>query len=190
MGGDPQLMEWIGSCLDPMFVRNSRIRVSTNVRNTTWAHGVGLIDEVAHAGDGRFSTVVITPAIDGWTLVIGAWCGLPYLTRTALVTNLCQQLSSKYGRAQAYFHSEQNDGEAWLIAEDGDVIRQWVAEYPELALGEPFGVERHLLDAFGIPGKPEDLDPEDDRARGCPETGRPGTDAARPYPVVVPRRPQ
>jgi hypothetical protein len=136
----------------------------TDVRSTTWAHGADLVDEVAHAGEERFSTVVITPAIDGWTLVIGAWCGLPYLTRTALVTSLCQQLSSKYGSAQAYFHSEQNDGEAWLIAEDGAVIRRWIAEYPELALGEPFGVERRLLDAFGIPGKPEDLDPEDDRA--------------------------
>jgi hypothetical protein len=117
----------------------------TNVRKKTWAHGVDLIDKVAHSGEERFSTVVITPAIDGWTLVVGAWCGLSNLTRTALVTNLCQQLSSEYGRAQAYFHGEQNDGEAWLIAEDGAVIRRWISEYPELAFGEPFGVERHLL---------------------------------------------
>lgn len=136
----------------------------TNVWNTTWAHAVDLIDEIAHAGEERFSTVVITPAMDGWTLVIGAWCGLPYLRRTALITNLCQELSLQYGRAQAYFHSEQNDGEAWLIAEGGAVIRRWIAEYPELALGEPFGIERRLLDAFGIPGKPEDLDPADDLA--------------------------
>jgi hypothetical protein len=125
---------------------------------------VDLIDEVAHSGDERFSTVVIPPPIDGWTLVVGAWCGLPYLKRTALVTNLCQQLSLEFGRAQAYFHSEQNDGEAWLIAEDGAILRRWIAEYPELALGEPFGVERSLLDAFGIPGKPEDLDPDHDLA--------------------------
>jgi hypothetical protein len=136
----------------------------TDVRSTTWAHGAELADKVAHAGEERFSAVVIAPAIDGWTLVIGAWCGLPYLARTATVTSLCQQLSSQYGKAQAYFHSEQNDGEAWLIAEDGAVIRRWISEYPELALGEPFGVERRLLDAFGITGKPEDLDPEDDRA--------------------------
>jgi hypothetical protein len=107
---------------------------------------------------------VITPPIEGWTLVVGPWCGLPYLTRTAVVTNLCQQLSSEYGKAQAYFHSEQNDGEAWLIAEDGAVLRRWIAEYPELAIGEPFGIERRLLDACGIPGKPEELDREDDLA--------------------------
>ncbi len=135
-----------------------------NVRETTWAEGVDLIDEVAHSGEERFSTVVVIPAVEGWTLVVGAWCGLPYPTRTDVVTDLCRQLSSEFGRAQAYFHSEQNDGEAWLIAESGTVIRRWIAEYPELAMGEPFGVERRLLDAFGIPGKPEDLDPEDDRA--------------------------
>lgn len=133
-----------------------------NVRETTWADGVDLIDEMAHSGDARFSTVLITQAVEGWTLIVGAWCGLPYLTRTDAVTELCQRLSSEFGHAQAYFHSEQNDGEAWLIAEGGAVIRRWIAEYPELALGEPFGVERRLLDAFGIPGKPEDLNPEDD----------------------------
>ncbi|WP_430785489.1 hypothetical protein [Actinoplanes sp. G11-F43] len=54
---------------------------------------------------------------------------------------------------RAYLHSEQNDGEAWLIA-----------ERPEAAIGEPFGIERDLLDAFGITGKPEDLDPDEDLA--------------------------
>ncbi|MFE5526499.1 hypothetical protein [Embleya sp. NPDC056538] len=136
----------------------------TGVRETTWAEGADLVDDVAHSGEERFSTVVIPPPINAWTLVIGAWVGLPYLERTAYVTELCRQLSAEFGRAHAYFHSEQNDGEAWLIAEDGRVVRRWIAEYPGLALGEPFGVERRLLDEFGIPGRPEDLDPEDDRA--------------------------
>ncbi|GAA4513202.1 hypothetical protein GCM10023191_079950 [Actinoallomurus oryzae] len=46
---------------------------------------------------------------------------------------------------------------------DGRIVRRWIGEYPELALGEPFGVERRLLDAYGITGKPEDLAPEDDK---------------------------
>ena len=137
----------------------------TGVREVTWAQAQDLIDEAAHAGEGRFSTVVMTPAVEGWTLVIGAWCGLPYRERTAPVTRLCQQLSSQYGKAQAYFDSEQNDGQAWLIAENGTVIRRWITEYPELALGEPFGAERRLLDAYGIMGKPEDLDPASNRAK-------------------------
>lgn len=136
----------------------------TDVQETTWADGVELVDALAHNGEERFSTVVVTPAVQGWTLVVGAWFGLPYLERTAQVTNLCREFSARFGKAQAYFHSEQNDGEAWLIAEDGEVIRRWVSEYPELAIGAPFGVERRLLEAFGITGKPEDLDPQDDLA--------------------------
>lgn len=132
------------------------------MREISWADGTVLIDEVAHSGDARFSTVVVTPAISRWTLVFGAWCGLPYLKNVAPVTDLCVDLSTRFGRAQAFFHSEQNDGEAWLITENGAVIRRWIAEYPELAMGEPMGTERRLLDAFGIPGKPEDLDPDDD----------------------------
>jgi len=135
----------------------------TNLRQTSWTNGADLIDDVAHSGGARFSTVVVTPAIEGWALVVGPWCGLLYRQNVAPVTNLCAKLSARFGKAQAYFHSEQSDGEAWLIAEDGQVIRRWIGAHPELALGEPFGVERRLLDAYGIPGKPEDLDPNDDK---------------------------
>ncbi|GLW27753.1 hypothetical protein [Actinoplanes regularis] len=136
----------------------------TDVRLGTWSAGVDLVDEVAHSGDDRFSTVVVTPVLDGWILVFGAWLGLPYLERTDSITQLCEEFSLRFGKAGAYFHSEQNDGEAWLIAEHGTVLRRWIAEYPEAGLGEPSGVERNLLDAFGIPGKPEDLDPDDELA--------------------------
>ncbi|GIE91619.1 hypothetical protein SAMN06264365_13159 [Actinoplanes regularis] len=136
----------------------------TDVRASTWSIGVDLVDDIAHSGNDRFSTVVVTPALNGWVLVFGAWLGLPYLACTDRVTRLCEQFSARFGKAQAYFHSEQNDGEAWLIAEHGTVLRRWIAEYPESAIGEPFGIERDLLDAFGITGKPEDLDPDDDLA--------------------------
>jgi hypothetical protein len=136
-----------------------------NVRRISWADGADIIDEVAHSGDKRFSTVVVAPVMDRWTLVFGARYGLPYLENVAPVTNLCADLSTRFGRAQAFFHSEQNDGEAWLVAENGAVIRRWISEYPELAMGEPAGVERRLLDAFGISGKPENLDPDDDELR-------------------------
>ncbi|WP_143049610.1 hypothetical protein [Asanoa ishikariensis] len=134
----------------------------TEVRPSTWPEAVNLVDEVAHSREGRFSTVVVTPALNGWTLVFGAWLGLPYLARMDPITKLCEDLSARYGKAQAYFHSEQNDGEAWLIADHGTVLRRWISEFPEAAMGEPFGIERRLLDEFGIPGKPEDLDPDDD----------------------------
>jgi hypothetical protein len=44
------------------------------------------------------------------------------------------------------------------------VLRRWIAEHPESTIGEPFGIERILLAVFGITGKPEDLDPDDDLA--------------------------
>lgn len=80
------------------------------------------------------------------------------------ITEVCQDLSTRFGKAQVYFTSEQGDGDAWLIAEDGVVLRRFISEYPELALGEPFGAERRHLDAAGIGGRPEDLDPESDEA--------------------------
>ncbi|MGW5656553.1 hypothetical protein [Streptomyces humi] len=135
-----------------------------DVRETTWADGVELIDEVAHDEEEPFSAVVVIPPRRGWTLVVGPYFGLPYPQQTAHVSELCRKLSERFGKAQLFFHSEQNDGEAWLIAERGRIIRCWISEYPELALGEPFGVERRLLDAYGITGKPEDLDPNSDLA--------------------------
>ncbi|MGW1667274.1 hypothetical protein [Streptomyces sp. NPDC002324] len=135
-----------------------------DARETTWADGVELIDEVAHDEEEPFSTVVVTPPVQGWTLVVGPYFGLSYPQQTAHVTDLCRKLSAHFGKAQLFFHSEQNDGEAWLIAERGRILRRWISEYPELALGEPFGVERRLLDAYGITGKPEDLAPDSDLA--------------------------
>lgn len=142
----------------------TRLLGLTDVRPSTWPEGVDLVDKIAHSGDRRFSTVVVTPALNGWVLVFGAWLGLPYLARADQIKQMCAELSARFGKAQAYFHCAQNDGEAWLIAEHGTVLRRWVSEFPELAIGEPSGVERNLLDAFGISGKPEDLDPDDDLA--------------------------
>ncbi|WP_157968608.1 hypothetical protein [Streptomyces geranii] len=135
-----------------------------DARETTWADGVELIDEVAHDEEEPFSTVVVTPTMQGWTLVVGPYFGLSYPQQTVHVTDLCRKLSAHFGKAQLFFHSEQNDGEAWLIAERGRILRRWISENPELALGEPFGVERRLLDAYGITGKPEDLAPDSDLA--------------------------
>lgn len=47
----------------------------TDVRETSWADGVELIDEVAHNKEERFSTVVVTPPMQGWTLVVGKYLG-------------------------------------------------------------------------------------------------------------------
>lgn len=130
-------------------------------RQVSWARGAGLIDEIAHCKDRRLSTVVVTPVIEGWTLVVGLCWWVPLMRNLGPVTDLCEVLSERFGKAQAYLHCEQRDGDAWVIAEDGRIIRRWIDEVPPLALGDPFGVERRFLDAYGIPGKPEDLNWED-----------------------------
>jgi hypothetical protein len=135
----------------------------TDAHEIAWADGSDLIDENAHDSD-RFYTVVVSPAVEGWTLVFGFWGSLLILENVVHVTDLCRDMSVRFGKAQAYFTSEQGDGEAWLIAEDGVILRRFISEYPELALGEPFGAERRHLDAAGIIGKPEDLDPDSDEA--------------------------
>jgi hypothetical protein len=129
-----------------------------NPRQVSWARGAELIDEIAHSGDRQLSTVVVTPVIEGWTLVVGLCWWVPLVRKLDPLTDLCKVLSERFGKAQAYFYSEQGDGDAWVIAEDGRIIRRWTDEIPPFALGDPFGVERQFLDAHGIPGKPEDLD--------------------------------
>ncbi|MFJ6085397.1 hypothetical protein ACIQI8_28780 [Streptomyces sp. NPDC092369] len=77
-------------------------------------------------------------------------------------TRPARPLNAQFGRAQLFFHSEQNTGGAWLIAERGRILRRWITDCPEPALGEPFGVERRPLDAYGITDKPENLDSDSD----------------------------
>ncbi|MFE6824830.1 hypothetical protein [Streptomyces sp. NPDC057690] len=37
-------------------------------------------------------------------------------------------MSAHFGKAQLFFHSEQNDGESWLIAERGRILRRWIGD--------------------------------------------------------------
>lgn len=135
----------------------------TDVRVVAWSDGAELVEANAHDAD-CFYSVVVTPPVQGWTLVLGFWCSLLHLENVVHITDLCREMSLRFGKAHAYFSSEQGDGEAWLMAQNGGITRRFITEYPELALGEPFGAERRFLDAAGIPGKPEDLDPDSDEA--------------------------
>jgi hypothetical protein len=75
----------------------------TDAREISWREAAALIDDAAHD---RGTTVLVTRTIKGWTLIVGPWCALPDLHRTALVTDLCRELSARHGKAQAFFHSE------------------------------------------------------------------------------------
>ncbi len=112
------------------------------------------VDEDSHSGTERTGRVYVSPALDGWTLVIGRWCDPCDTERSDDVLRLCEALSARYGRAQAYYYGAQGDGSAWLIAEQGTVVRRYCetgeGEDHYLTLGEPLPYERSCREALGL----------------------------------------
>ncbi|MCZ2526053.1 MULTISPECIES: hypothetical protein [unclassified Streptomyces] len=119
-------------------------------RPATFALARDVLDQDVHHrpvdSPRRYGRVFVTPELDGWTLVLGAWCDPCGEERAEDVLRLCTQLSARYGRAQAYYYGSQGDGSAWLIAEAGAVVRRYCetgeGEDELLTLGEPLPLER------------------------------------------------
>lgn len=87
------------------------------------------------------SRVYVSPALDGWTWIIGPWCDPCDARRSDDVMRLCQDLSVRHGQPQAYYYGLQGDGSAWLVAQYGIVLRRYCesggeAEEAHLTLGE------------------------------------------------------
>ncbi|MGN9840623.1 hypothetical protein ACTMTI_21125 [Nonomuraea sp. H19] len=114
------------------------------------ADGHGEPDDPHH-----LSRVFVTPEVDGWTLVIGAWCDPCDGGRREDVLRLCRVLSARYGGAQAYYYGAQGDGSAWVVAENGCVIRRYAAtgepDDASLTLGNPLPYEQVRLQELGLP---------------------------------------
>lgn len=84
-------------------------------RPITFSEAQEVIDADAHGdSDDRhhLSQVFVAPEVNGWTLVIGAWCDPCGSERHEDVLTLCKVLSARYGKAQAYYYGEQGDGSA------------------------------------------------------------------------------
>ncbi|MGW4030317.1 hypothetical protein ACWEFL_13490 [Streptomyces sp. NPDC004838] len=120
------------------------------------ADGHGDPDD-APAADGEpdeYSRVFVSPELDGWTLVVGAWCDPSDGERAEDVLGLCTALSTRYGKAQAYYYGAQGDGSAWLLAENGVVLRRYSEtgedEDEELTLGAPLVLERARRMELGL----------------------------------------
>ncbi|SDK71764.1 hypothetical protein SAMN05421869_11855 [Nonomuraea jiangxiensis] len=127
-------------------------------RPITFAEAREVIDADGHGDPDDFrhlSRVFVTPEVDGWTLVIGAWCDPCDRARQEDVLRLCEALSACYGGAQAYYYGAQGDGSAWLVAEHGRVIRRYAATgEPEdelLTLGESLPQEQAKCLELGLP---------------------------------------
>jgi hypothetical protein len=120
----------------------------TDCRPATLAMGVDTVHYNSHGwhpGLNRpsLSRVFITPEIAGWTLVLGNWVAPVLPDRRAAVAGYCMRLSERYGRAQAYGFDAQTWESAWLIAEDGQVVRHFIDD--DTSVGSPLPVERDFL---------------------------------------------
>ncbi|MFE8013399.1 hypothetical protein ACFU3O_11745 [Streptomyces antibioticus] len=126
-------------------------------RPVTFALGNDIVDADGHRADDTFTgyeRVFVTPELDGWTLVLGAWCDPCGAERREEVLRLCTDLSARYGQAHAYYYGGQGDGSAWLVAEHGAVIRRYCETGEEgdelLTLGEPLPYERARRAELGL----------------------------------------
>ncbi|MEW1859558.1 hypothetical protein AB0399_04125 [Streptomyces sp. NPDC088194] len=127
----------------------------TDPRPATFKLAHEVIDSDGHChDDSAYSRVFVTPELDGWTLVLGAWCSPCHEERSADVLRLCTELSARYGQAQAYYWGGQGDGSAWLVAERGAVVRRYCesgeADDELLTLGEPLAFEREHRTKVGL----------------------------------------
>ncbi|MGW2839550.1 HEAT repeat domain-containing protein [Streptomyces sp. NPDC001493] len=127
-------------------------------RPVTFALGNDIVDADGHeAGPGSpsgYARVFVTPELDGWTFVLGAWCDPCDAERAEDVLRLCTLLSARFGSAQAYYYGAQGDGSAWLAAERGTVIRRYCetgdGENHLLTLGDPLPFERARRAELGL----------------------------------------
>ncbi|MGW3214903.1 HEAT repeat domain-containing protein [Streptomyces parvus] len=130
----------------------------TDPRPVTFALGNDIVDSDGHdtepGSHGRFTRVFVTPELDGWTFVLGAWCDPCNAERSEDVLRLCTLLSSRYGRADAYYYGAQGDGSAWLVTEHGKVLRRYSetgeGEDHLLTLGDPLTFEQTRREELGL----------------------------------------
>ncbi|MFI8439295.1 hypothetical protein ACIGKG_01605 [Streptomyces rochei] len=113
-----------------------------------------VIDADSHAAAEGLARVYVSPELDGWTLIIGRWCDPCDSERSDSVLQMCEELSARYGQAQAYYYGAQGDGSAWLVAERGTVVRRYCetgeGDDHYLTLGEPLRYECSRREHLGL----------------------------------------
>lgn len=102
-------------------------------RPATFAMGLSAVREDWQAGFSfsapeypELTRVFVTPELDGWTLVVGPWCG-PYaeVRQMREIVDACRRLSARYGATQAYAPDLYSDACSWVLAANGTVHRQY-----------------------------------------------------------------
>jgi hypothetical protein len=138
-----------------------RVLGLTRSAPATYDLGETLVGHLGHGGPDRSRTwrhVFISPRLNGWTVVSGPSCNPDSQPQ---VEGWLQELSSVYGDAQAYFYGSQGEGDAWLAATQGRIVRRFSSEKPDTSTGEPLPVELRALERLGLPAPPERLDADD-----------------------------
>ncbi|GAB2599538.1 hypothetical protein Aab01nite_75960 [Paractinoplanes abujensis] len=103
----------------------------------------------------RRAVVFVSPQLDGWTLVFGHWAdddseheGL-------------RRLSTRFGRAQAYWYDDHTGSSGWTVAENGILVRHY-SDIGDEPIGERLPIERGKLTNTDLEELPVDRWPDDD----------------------------
>ncbi|POX56212.1 hypothetical protein C3489_05650 [Streptomyces sp. Ru71] len=106
--------------------------------------------------DRAVGRVFVTPELDGWRLVFGAFDLLVGDPWDGMVETV-ERVSVHCGQAQFFFLDDAGGSDVWMVAENGQVIRQYVAEGDPEWEGDPLPWETLAVDD-------PDFDPEYDEA--------------------------
>lgn len=129
----------------------------TDAMLATYPLGESLVCHLAHGGPDRdevFEHAFISPELNGWTVVRGPTCNL---YRSPRLVGWVEELSGRYGHAQAFFFGSRCGTDGWLVGEGGRVLRRYCNDEPQLCFGDPLPFERWWMDRHGLPAPPERL---------------------------------
>jgi len=108
----------------------------------------------------RMGRVFLTPRLDGWTLVMGAWYA--YVDGGwAETVQACRELSERFGQAQCYWHDAQTGSGSWVICEGGELMRAYDQDDRNNEAGLRLPVEEGKILSFEEEGDLDD-DPDDE----------------------------
>jgi hypothetical protein len=101
----------------------------------------------------REGRVFVTPLLDGWTLVLGAWYARWGTGKREI--DACRELSARFGDAQSFWFDAQTGRSSWLICSEGKVVRWYDEERPKRTIGPRLPVEQGRLLPHEDPDIPE-----------------------------------
>jgi hypothetical protein len=130
----------------------------------TWKAGVEAVYRVFYQRFGRFSTVFVSPPVNGWTFVVGDWTmGTGEEQGVRAIQQLVSRASAAFGEAQAFATYRVIEYHHWMLAREGRLLRSfaYLGESGEVLAdsGEPTPVE---LGFHWYPPSREDSDEGDE----------------------------